>query len=169
MRLELAEDVCARESDIELDVLDETLSFFVRSINIAVSRDWDARVADLPPVRGVGKVTAMLLISRHPGIRPSVIADIAMKDRSEMGRILDGLVADGLIERRPSATDARARALFLTAGGEEMAAKIRGRVRESRDFLGDIDEETYRAVMAPLRALYWRLVENPRPPAEVTP
>lgn len=147
---------------IDLDVLDTTLSFFIRSLNIAVSRDWDARIADLESIRGVGKTTAVLLISNHPGVRPSVIAQIAMKDRSEMGRVLDGLVADGLVVRRPSSLDSRSRALFLTEEGEAVADEVRRRVRESRSFFGDLSEEEYAAVLEPLRALYWRLLSGPR-------
>ncbi len=143
---------------IDLDALENTLSFFIRSLNIAVSRDWDERVADLAPIQGVGKVTALLLISRHPGIRPSVIAQIAMKNRSEIGRTLNGLEANGLLTRRVDSTDSRARALFLTEEGERMADEVRKRIRESRGFFEDLSEEEYRAVITPLRALYWRLV-----------
>lgn len=158
----LGETVAASPEQLDLDVLGDTLSFFVRSLNLAVSRDWDLRVDDLTPMRGTGRVTAVLLVSRHPGIRPSVLAQAAMKDRSEMGRILDGLEAAGLLTRRPSSTDSRARALYLTEAGERMADEVRRRVRESRTFFDDLSEEEYRAVIAPLRSLYWRLVTRPR-------
>ncbi|MFT3974651.1 MAG: MarR family transcriptional regulator [Amaricoccus sp.] len=154
--------VVAAPDRIDLDALADTLSFYIRSLNAAVSRDWDVRIHDLKPIRGVGKVTAMLLVSQHPGIRPSVLAQVAMKDRSEMGRVIDGLEAAGLLARRQSATDSRARALFLTEAGERMAEEVRRRVSESRAFFGDLSEEEYLAVIAPLRSLYWRLVTNPR-------
>lgn len=158
------EAVQATPEEIDLDVLDATLSYFIRSLHIAVTRDWDARVADLAAIRGTGRVTALLLIHNHPGIRPSVIAQVVMKDRSEMGRVLDGLEANGLITRRTSSTDSRAWALFLTDAGEQMVAVIRSRVSESRSFFGDLTEEEHEAVIGPLRSLYWRIVTRPRAP-----
>ncbi len=162
LKHEDGEDVLATPEAIDLDVLDGTLSFFIRCINAEVSRDWDMRIEDLAAIRGVGKVSALLLIGNHPGIRPSVIAQMAMKDRSEMGRILDGLKANGLITRRTSTIDSRARALFLTEEGERVRQEIRRRVRESRAFLSDMSDVEYNAVIGPLRALYWRLVTSPR-------
>lgn len=156
------EAIPATPDRIDLDVLDTTVSFFIRSINAEVSRDWDVRIQDLAPIRGAGRVTAMLLISNHPGIRPSVVAQVAVKDRSEMGRILDGLESEGLLTRRPSTSDSRARALFLTETGEEVADEIRRRVRQSRSFLGDLSQEEYDELIGPLRALYWRLVTRAR-------
>lgn len=161
------EAVQATPEAIDLDVLDVTLSFFIRSLDVAVSRDWDARVADLAAIRGTGRVTALLLIHNHPGIRPSVIARVVMKDRSEIGRVLDGLEASGLITRRTSSRDSRAWALFLTEAGEQMVDSIRTRVRESRSFFGDLTEEEYDAVIGPLRALYWRIVTRPGAPGGV--
>lgn len=162
------EAIVADPDLIDLDVLADTLSFYIRSLNIAVSRDWDARIDSLAPIRGTGRVTALLLVSRHPGIRPSIIAQMAMKDRSEMGRIVDGLEASGLLTRRTSPTDSRARALYLTEAGEQAAEEVRRRVRASRSFFGDLTEEEYRAVIAPLRSLYWRLVTNPRTGMEIS-
>lgn len=156
------EAVVATPESIDLDVLDNTLSFYLRALNMAVSRDWDVRVEDLRPIRGIGKVTALLLVGRHPGIRPSVVAQVLMKDRSEVGRVLDGLETNGLLARRISVTDSRARALFLTPEGEAMADEVRRRVRESRRFFGDLTEAEYVAAITPLRSLYWRLVTKPR-------
>lgn len=161
------EAVVASPDSIDLDVLDTALSFFIRALNIAVSRDWELRIQDLGPVRGVGKVTALLLVGRHPGIRPSVVAQVLMKDRSEVGRILDGLEESNLLTRRTSAADSRARALFLTPEGEAMADEVRRRIGAADSFLGELGEAEYRAALAPLRSLYWRLVTKPSTDAVV--
>lgn len=161
------EEILAVPDALDLDVLDVTLSFFIRTLNIAVSRDWESRLDGLEAIRGAGKVTAMLLIDNHPGIRPSVIAQAAMKDRSEMGRVLDGLESSGLITRQTSSVDSRAWALFLTDEGKRVADRIRQRVRESRAFFADLSEEEYDALIRSLRALYWRIVTHPRAPGGV--
>ena len=72
-------------SEVDLDVLENTLSFYIRTVNIAVSRDLDDRLEGLDVARGTGKITTLLLVDSHPGIRPSVIAQLILKDRSAMG------------------------------------------------------------------------------------
>jgi DNA-binding MarR family transcriptional regulator len=87
---------------VDIDVLENTLSFYIRVIDSSVSRDLDERLEKLEVAKGKGKITALFLIDSHPGIRPSVVAELAMKDRSAMGRILDLFEKQGLIERRTS-------------------------------------------------------------------
>lgn len=160
------ERVTASPDEIDLDVLDVTLSFFLRSLSLAVSRDWESRLDELDVIRGTGKVTALFLVASHPGIRPSIIAQVSQKDRSEMGRILDELESSGLIFRRTNSQDSRARALFLTGRGEEVVAILRERIRASRSFFADVSEEDYVQIVTLLRKLYWRVVTEPRPVAE---
>lgn len=157
------ERIVARQDEINLDILDDTLSFYLRALGIAVSRDWESRLEGLDAVRGTGRVTALFLIANHPGIRPSVIADVSMKDRSEMGRVLDGLEASGLICRRTNSTDTRARALFLTEDGRRTVDELRRRVRASRAFFHDVPDDDYAQVMDLLRKIYWRVLSEPRP------
>lgn len=95
-------------TDINLDVLEDTLSFYIRTINLAVSRDLDARLDGLDVAKGTGKITTLLLVDDYPGIRPSVIAHLTMRDRSAMGRIIDQMVSHDLIRREVSQEDSRA-------------------------------------------------------------
>ncbi|MBO0662867.1 MarR family transcriptional regulator [Jiella sp. MQZ9-1] len=149
-----------RVDDVDLDVLEDTLSFFIRSLNLAVSRDLDARLDGLDVARGTGKVTALFLIGRHPGIRPSVIAAAAMMDRSAIGRVLDGMERHGLVRREPDSEDGRVQALFLTEAGETLAAEVRAIVRESRAFFHDMSDSEYAQVVDLLRNIYWRIVKS---------
>lgn len=58
------------------------------------------------------------------GVRPGVIADTVGIEPSSVVRLIDQLVASGLIERREDANDRRARLLFLTAEGRRKVAEI---------------------------------------------
>jgi DNA-binding MarR family transcriptional regulator len=156
------EGIVISPETVDLDVLDDTLSFYLRSLNVAVSRDWESRLDGLEMIKGTGKVTALFLIGGHPGIWASVIARIAMKDRSEMGRLLDGLARHGLIERRRDAADSRARGLFLTEEGERVVAELRGRVRASRAYFSDVTADDYDKLLTMLRKIYWRIVSEPQ-------
>ena len=83
---------------VDLDVLEDTLSFYIRTMNIAVSRDLDARLEGCDVARGTGKITTLLLVDSHPGIRPSVIAQIIMHDRSAMGRLIEQMIEHDLLD-----------------------------------------------------------------------
>ncbi|MCB8836798.1 MarR family winged helix-turn-helix transcriptional regulator [Aurantimonas sp. VKM B-3413] len=149
-----------RVEDVDLGILDETLSFFIRSLNLAVTRDLDARLEGLDVARGTGKVTALFLIGRHPGIRPSLVAAAAMKDRSAMARVFDDMERHGLIRREADESDGRVQALFLTDKGEKLSDDVREIVRQSRDFFHDISDEEYAQVIDLLRGIYWRIVKS---------
>jgi DNA-binding MarR family transcriptional regulator len=148
---------------VNFDVLNDTLSNFIRIINVAVSRDWEARIQDLPAVRGIGKVWTLFLIHNHPGIRPSTLATLSLRDRSDIARLLDALEKDGLIRRVTSPADSRAWELHLTAAGEALVVELRDRMKASRQFVGDVDDEDYTMLMQLLRKVYWKLVSSPRP------
>lgn len=157
------EDLVVSPETIDLDVLNGAFNYFIRDLNIAVSRDWEARVSDLGDMSGTGKVTALLMINRYPGIRPSAIAQINLRDRAEVARTINSLEKAGLVYRKAGLKDSRSWSLFITEKGKERVEQIRHRIQESREFLSDVSDEEYEQVMTLLRRIYWRLVMTPRP------
>ena len=148
-----------RVDHVDLDVLENILSYYIRIIERTLSKDLDDRLADLEVAKGKGKITSLLLIDSHPGIRPSVIAELLMRDRSATGRILDMLEGHGLITRRVSAEDSRAQELFITDKGAGLAAKVRGIVvQQNEDFFDRImPREDQDTVVRILKSAYARL------------
>ncbi|OLP46217.1 MarR family winged helix-turn-helix transcriptional regulator [Rhizobium oryziradicis] len=145
--------------EVELGVLDEMLSFFIRSLSIVVSRDLDEKLGDLEVAKGTGKVSTLLLVDRHPGIRPSVIAQIIMRDRSAMGRLVDLMESQGLLRREVSAEDSRAQELYITPKGAEVAQQVRAIVGpQSEAFFSDLTLKEQRVVIDALRKVYRRKV-----------
>ncbi|MEJ5087182.1 MarR family winged helix-turn-helix transcriptional regulator [Brucella pseudogrignonensis] len=146
---------------VDIDVLENTLSFYIRIIDSSVSRDLDERLEKLEVAKGKGKITALFLIDSHPGIRPSVVAELAMKDRSAMGRILDLFEKQGLIERRTSQEDSRAHELYTTDKGAALAKKVRAIVtQQSEDFFKIIPENEQKILMDILKRAYVRLRDD---------
>jgi DNA-binding MarR family transcriptional regulator len=144
---------------VDLDVLEDTLSFYIRSVNAAVSRDLDQHMAGLDVARGTGKVTTLLLVDSHPGIRPSVIAQLILKDRSAMARLLEQMIGHGLITRRVYAEDGRAHELYITEKGAELAKTVRKIATEqSRAFFSDVSEEDQKRLLEILKKVYRRIV-----------
>ncbi len=144
---------------ISLDVLDGALSYYIRTLNMAVSRDLDDRLAGLAVAKGTGKITTLLLVDRHPGIRSSVIAQLILRDRSSMVRLVDQMEDNGLLTRETDASDNRAQGLFITRKGRLLADKIRPIVvKQSRDYFSDLNDDEHRLVISLLGRTYRRIV-----------
>jgi len=126
---------------VDLGVLGQLLSFYIRSINITVSRDLDKKLAGLEVAKGTGKISTLLIVARHPGICPSAIADVIMRDRSAMGRLVTLMENQGLLNRKISQDDSRSHELYLTPHGEELAAKVTRLVAEQEaEFFQSVSE-----------------------------
>jgi DNA-binding MarR family transcriptional regulator len=148
---------------VGLDVLEDVLSYYIRSLNMAVSRDLDDKLEGLEVAKGTGKITTLLLVDRHPGIRSSVIAQLVLRDRSAMVRVVDQMEEQGLLTRRADDDDNRAQGLFITRKGRELAATIRPIVvKQSRDFFPDLSDEEHRTLITLLGRTYRRIVGLPQ-------
>jgi len=70
-------------------------------------------------IEGCGSLTlaqarALIYISRHEGIRQSHLADMLEILPITLTRLIDQLVNDGLVERKPDPNDRRAHKIFIT-------------------------------------------------------
>ena len=132
---------------MRIDILEGAFSYYIRSLDAVVSRDLDRRMADLEVAKGKGKITTLFLVDDYPGVRPSQIADVLMRDRPATGRIIDRLVAAGDIRRETSTEDQRAQALYITDKGHALAEKVRGIIRaqeaEFFDFIAPEDRDQF--------------------------
>jgi DNA-binding MarR family transcriptional regulator len=139
-------------STVDLDILGDLLSFYIRVLNLVVSRDLDGAMRGTPVARGTGKISTLLLVAANPGIRPSVIAHFNMKDRSAMMRILAELRRARLIEQRVSDRERRAHELYLTAKGQAVAERVRRIALGQSDrffaMLSSAEREQLRALLA---------------------
>lgn len=139
----------------ELDVLEDLLSFYVRSANYLLSRDLDARLEGLEVARGTGKITTLLLIDTHPGIRPSAIAAATLRDRPALSRTIAPMIAAGLIEQRRSRAEGRAVELYITPRGHALAQKVRRIVKaQSDEFFAPLDAADRAHLLRILRRVY---------------
>ncbi|MGR3461666.1 MAG: MarR family winged helix-turn-helix transcriptional regulator [Roseovarius sp.] len=142
----------------DLDCLEGLLSFYVRSANYALSTDLDARLGDLAVARGTGKITALLLIDSHPGIRASAIAEATLRDRPSISRIITHLVNHDLITKREIPAERRAFGLYITDKGHSLAEEVRGIVkRQSDDFFADLPEKDREDLLRITRDIYVKI------------
>ena len=142
-------------SDLDFDILGDLLSFYLRSVNLALSRDYEPKMDAVSLARGTGKVSTLLLVDANPGIRPSVVAHFILKDRSAMVKLLGQLTDAGLILQKVSASERRAHELYLTAKGQALARRVRAiAVEQSEGFFSILGEEERASLLRVLRKLY---------------
>jgi DNA-binding MarR family transcriptional regulator len=68
---------------------------------------------------GVGKLTALSMISHNEGINQVMISKAIRRDKAAVARILHELESEGLIVRRMDPTTRRANTLSITKAGKE--------------------------------------------------
>lgn len=148
------------DQQVDLDVLGGTPGWYFRVIELQLSRDLARRVKHLEPIRGKGRITALLLIDRQPHIRASILSEVMLLDRSAVARILDGLESAGLIRRSVAPGDNRVFDLSVTPAGARIAETLRGIVtRQSDDFFACLSPQEHDILLDILRRTYARLRE----------
>ena len=109
-----------------MDSFDHELMQLTMSLT-AISRAYKAVADQVASGFGLSQATAwpVVMIARlGGGVRPGTLADALGLEPSSLVRIIDQLIASGLVERRDDASDRRARTLHLTARGEACAAQL---------------------------------------------
>ena len=84
---------------------------------------------DLTPVQYVALATLAL----HKGIDQASLAALIAHDRTTMGGVIDRLESKGLLSRRISDQDRRARELEITPSGRQLLKKIEPYVQKAQD------------------------------------
>src|SRR5262245_5765042 len=79
-----------------------------------------------------GQFAVLAHIGREAGIDQSSLAARMGVDRARVSQLADELDAMGLIDRRVNGADRRARALYLTARGEELRTRLQPAVRAAQ-------------------------------------
>lgn len=109
-----------------METLDHDLMRLTMSLT-AVSRAYKSVADQMASGFGLSQATAwpVVMIARlGDGVRPGALADALDLEPSSLVRVIDQLIASGLVERRDDATDRRARTLHLTASGQARATQL---------------------------------------------
>ena len=140
---------------IDFDVLDTLVSFYVRTVNGLVSQDLDAHTDALHMAGGTGKISTILMVDSNPGLRPSVLAHYIRKDRSAMTKLLWQMEHAGYLEQRISPAERRARELYLTRKGKDLAKRLRLVIKkQDDDFFAMLSKEERSSLIRVLRKVY---------------
>ncbi len=149
--------------ELELDCLTDAASYYLRLLNLWVSRDIEKRLEGLPVAGGTGKVSTLFIVLRQPGITASEITQFAGKDAPAMTRLVDKLIADDLLERRLDPEVRRRQQLFITDRGRDVLDAVRAiSERERHEAFWMLSDEEHAQTVALLRKISAAYVERQR-------
>ncbi len=88
------------------------------------------------------------------GINQKILAESVGISGPSLVRLLDSLVTKGLVERHEDESDRRARKLYLTTAGEQLARQVHQAIQDlNRQVLGDMNASEEQAIIALLQKL----------------
>lgn len=129
---------------------DDNLGFLIADVSRLLRRSFEQSLEG--STLTLAQARALVYVARREGCRQIELADLLEVQPITLARLIDQLVAAGLVERRADPSDRRAYQLFLTAAAapqlqaiEQTAALIRGAA------LAGLDDGQVVALLAALR------------------
>jgi DNA-binding MarR family transcriptional regulator len=111
------------QSELQLGAMQDLLGFRIRLAQIAAYKDFEA------VTKGFGQATRyfglLSLIEANPGLPQGKLAEAIHLVRSSLVPIIDKLEVEGIVERRSSIGDRRLKAMWLTAKGKKLLARLK--------------------------------------------
>jgi DNA-binding MarR family transcriptional regulator len=99
---------------------------------------------------------ALSLLAHGESHRMSELAEFTQLPPASLTRLIDGMVADNLVHRKPDPRDRRGILVHLTERGLALQAQLSALIADER-LLGDVDERELAALLDSLGALVDRL------------
>ena len=110
--------------------IERTFGFAVNRAAYVIRRAVEAAASS----RGLGitpeEFAILALLWRKDGLRQGELAELTLRDRTTLTRLVDGLVHKGLVRRRHDASDRRAIRTWLTARGKRMEQTLAPMINE---------------------------------------
>lgn len=99
---------------------------------------------------------ALSLLAHGESHRMSELAEFTQLPPASLTRLIDGMVADNLVHRKPDPRDRRGILVHLTERGLALQAQLSALIADER-LLGDVDERESASLLDSLGALVDRL------------
>jgi len=106
------------DGSIDFGVLTEHVIHHYRLLHLELSRLHARIFQDTLMERGVGKLTALAMISYNEGINQVMISRAIRRDKAAVARILQELESEGLVARKTDPSTRRANTLSITEAGQ---------------------------------------------------
>jgi len=104
----------------------------------------------------VERSRALSLLAHGESHRMSELAEFTQLPPASLTRLIDGMVADNLVHRKPDPRDRRGILVHLTERGLALQAELSALIADEQ-LLGDLDEREFAVLLEALGALVDRL------------
>ena len=136
---------------IDLGSLPDNLGYVMRRVQLEIFQHFNDALAELD-IR-TGQYSVLTVIARNPGLKQRDIAAALGIKRPNFVTMFDELEKRGLAVRKPSKSDRRSRALFLTEKGEKTTKELDALVERHENYWKNkIGREAYHQLMTTLHA-----------------
>jgi DNA-binding MarR family transcriptional regulator len=113
-------------AELNMGFLEDLIGYRIRLVQIAAYKDFES------VTKGFGQAPRyfglLSLVEANPGLPQGKLAEAIYLVRSSLVPIIDKLEMDGIVERRSSKGDRRLKAVWLTAKGKKVLARLRPHV-----------------------------------------
>ena len=103
-------------------IFDDSLGFVINKVNLRLKAELfrSARAYDVTAEQwGI-----LNFVAASQGVTQAELSDRTLKDKPNINRIVERLMAKGLLEKRPHPIDRRAHRLYLTEAGEALHLRL---------------------------------------------
>lgn len=105
--------------------LEKSLGYKLRLAQILAYRNFEERLKNLTGYGVAPRYLGLLgIVMENPGQPQNRLAEAVGLQKSSLVTILDKLEQEGVLERKASQTDRRSKAVWLTAHGRKLVAKL---------------------------------------------
>ena len=133
-------------------VVDKAIGFWIHRVYQATRNEMYRRFREVGEEITPEQWAVLIRLWERDGLTQTALSEDTFRDKPTMSRILDGLAARGIVERRIDPDDARVRTVHLTRRGRDLEKKLVPVARALVEQLVDgIDERalvTTRATLA---------------------
>ncbi|WP_239026298.1 MarR family winged helix-turn-helix transcriptional regulator [Novosphingobium decolorationis] len=134
------------------DMLKRDVALKMAIVSRLMRKHFDEAIAELGVTRS--QWTVIAVVSSRPGATQRVIAEALEISEVSAGRLVDRLIAEGMVERKRKHDDRRAHAIYLTPKGQELTGTLSdvATLSEEATFAG-LSDEQLRQINATLEAI----------------
>lgn len=139
----------------EVSSLEDHLGYWLRFVSNHVSHAFQAKVESLGVT--VAEWVALRELFGAGEVAPSELAERLGMSRGAISKLVDRLIAKGLVERGEEGSDRRYRSARITASGRKLVPRL-ARLADANDaeFFGHLDPESRRQLAETLREIVRR-------------
>jgi DNA-binding MarR family transcriptional regulator len=138
-------------------VLENAIAFWVYRVYQTLRKDLYRSFGELGHPITPEQWMILVRLWERDGCIQNDLCESTLKDKPTISRVLDGMEARGLLERRPDPADARGRRVYLTREGKALRRVL---VPAARAVVGRLEAGSSEADLQATRRVLRRITEN---------